>query len=88
MFPLGHGYIAFIPTGQAINPITKKSWEHVGVKPDIAVPAADAMKTAYAAILKTLIASEKDTGRQQMLKDTLARVENGEEEKPNFAPPH
>lgn len=37
----------FVPTGRAINPITKTNWEGVGVKPDVAVPAADALDTAY-----------------------------------------
>ncbi|MFT3792068.1 MAG: S41 family peptidase [Rudaea sp.] len=86
-FALGHGLVAFIPTGQAINPITNKNWEHVGVKPDVAVPPADALKTAYATILETQIAAEKDARRLQMLKDTLARVEKNEEEKPDFMPP-
>src|SRR6185437_14342657 len=43
MVPLGGGLAAFVPTGKAINPVTKTNWEHVGVKPDIAVPAADAL---------------------------------------------
>ena len=41
-----------IPTARAINPVTKTNWEHTGVTPDIAVPAADARQTAYVAILR------------------------------------
>lgn len=37
----------FVPTGRAINPITKTNWEGVGVKPDVAVPAADALDVAH-----------------------------------------
>lgn len=44
---LGHGLVAFIPTGRAINPITKTNWEHVGVVPDHAVTAEEAMAFAY-----------------------------------------
>jgi hypothetical protein len=87
MLPIGHGFIAFIPSGRAINPITKTNWEHVGVKPDITVPAADAMKTAYATILKSLISQSKDPDELKELKNTLARVEKGEEEKPDYSPP-
>ena len=43
---LGHGFMALIPSGRAENPITKTNWEGVGVKPDIAVPAQDALKIA------------------------------------------
>jgi len=44
--PLPHDLIVFVPTGRAINPITKTNWEGVGVKPDVAVPAADALDAA------------------------------------------
>jgi retinol-binding protein 3 len=35
-----------VPFARAINPITHTNWEGVGVKPDIAVPANDALETA------------------------------------------
>ncbi len=86
-FSLGHGFLAFISNGRAINPVTRTSWEHVGVKPDIAVAAAKAQQTAYAAILRTLIAQAKEAERREELQATLARVEKGEVEPPNYAPP-
>jgi hypothetical protein len=46
MRPLGADLIAFVPAGRAENPITKTSWEGKGVAPDIATPAADALKVA------------------------------------------
>lgn len=85
---LGHGFVAFIPTGRAINPVTKTNWEHVGVKPDLAVPAADALRTAHAAALKTIVQNEKDPEDRQQLEALLARVEKGEPERPNYAPRH
>src|SRR5687767_3300965 len=33
--PLLHGLTMFVPTGRAINPITKSNWEGVGVRPDV-----------------------------------------------------
>jgi retinol-binding protein 3 len=39
----------FIPDGRAVNPITKTNWEGVGVEPDVAVPAAQALDTALRA---------------------------------------
>jgi C-terminal processing protease CtpA/Prc len=83
---MGHGFVVFIPTGRAINPITKTNWEHVGVKPDVAVPATDALRTAHAAALKTIVQNEKDPEDRQQLEALLARVEKGEPEKPNYAP--
>ena len=85
---LSHGLVAFIPTGRSINPITKTNWEHVGVKPEIAVPAATAMKTAYVAILTDLIAKATDADRREELKATLARAENDELDLPKFVPRH
>jgi C-terminal processing protease CtpA/Prc len=35
-----------VPFARAINPITHTNWEGVGVKPDIAVPANEALETA------------------------------------------
>jgi C-terminal processing protease CtpA/Prc len=37
-----------VPFARAINPITHTNWEGVGVKPDIIVPAHDALETAQA----------------------------------------
>jgi Peptidase family S41/N-terminal domain of Peptidase_S41 in eukaryotic IRBP len=84
---LPHGIIAFIPTGRAINPITKTNWEHVGVKPDVAVPAAKAMQVAYAEILRAQIAGAKSTEAREDLQKVLTRVESGDTEAPNYAPP-
>lgn len=87
IFALGHNFVAFIPVGRAINPVTHTNWEHVGVKPDIAVPAADAMKTAYVAILRKLLTTTRDPDRLADVKATLVRVEKGQEEKPRYMPP-
>ncbi len=81
---LGNGFIAFIPNGRAINPITKTNWEHVGVKPDVAVPAAKALQTAYAEILRTLVGKAKDAESREELNKILARVEKGEDEKVQY----
>ena len=45
-------FALFVPTGRAVNPVTKTNWEGVGVKPDIATPAAKALDTAYLAALR------------------------------------
>jgi hypothetical protein len=44
--PIGHGVMAFIPTGRAESPVTGSNWEGRGVQPDLEVPDADALATA------------------------------------------
>jgi hypothetical protein len=83
-FSVGHGIVVAIPFGRAINPVTKTSWEHVGVKPDIAVPAAQALQTAHVAILRNLVAAAKDDEARTKLQRQLALVEKGETEKPIY----
>jgi C-terminal processing protease CtpA/Prc len=52
----------FIPTGRAINPITKSNWEGTGVEPDVKVPADQALKVAHLSALKK--AAEKTTDEE------------------------
>lgn len=76
---LDHGFTAFVPTGRAINPNTNTNWEHVGVKPDVAVPAGKAEQWAYADILRTIIIpNEKNPGKVDALSKLLVSVEKGE----------
>jgi hypothetical protein len=42
----------FVPSGRAINPVSRTNWEGTGVTPDVAVPAGLALKTAYRAALE------------------------------------
>jgi C-terminal processing protease CtpA/Prc len=50
--PIGAGLMAFIPSGRAINPITKTNWEGVGVKPEIAIAREKALDAALDAAKK------------------------------------
>jgi hypothetical protein len=85
-YSLGHGFAAFIPNGRALNPVTQANWEHVGVKPDVAVPAAKAKDVAHAAALRALIAASKDADEKQDLAKTLANVEAGTLPAPVYTP--
>lgn len=58
--PVGKGYIIHIPYGKAVNAITKSNWEGTGVKPDIEVPANNALATAQFKIFENLVANAKD----------------------------
>jgi C-terminal processing protease CtpA/Prc len=84
-FPIGHDFVAFIPTGQSINPVTHTNWEHVGVKPDVAVPAADAQQAAYLAILHELLAAATDPEQRDYLQHTLDQAQPGAKPAPDYA---
>lgn len=43
---LPDNFSIFIPTGRSINPVTKTNWEGVGVRPDVSVPADQALEKA------------------------------------------
>lgn len=75
LFSLGHGFVAFIPTGRSINPVTHTNWEHAGVKPDIAVAASKARNTAYIAILRGLLAEAGTPDAKNKLEEALADAE-------------
>ena len=80
--PLARGFIAFVPTGRSINPLTKTNWEHVGVTPDMAAPAAEAMRVAYVSAVTALAAAATDDEERKELTDMTVRAERGEVELP------
>jgi len=45
----------FVPSGRAINPITRTNWEGTGVTPDVPVAADRALATAHLAALKAIV---------------------------------
>lgn len=55
----------FIPTGRAINPVTKTNWEGTGVKPDIEIEASKAFDTA-------LVLARKDAKEHRKTRDRAA----------------
>jgi len=65
-----------VPYARAINPVTKTNWEGKGVTPDIAVPAEQALDTAYRTVLEKMLAGTSDPGMKgqiQQLLDELAQ---------------
>ena len=60
-FDAGDGFSIFISTGAAVNPVTGGNWERVGVKPDVAVPAADALARAQALALDQVLKANAST---------------------------
>jgi C-terminal processing protease CtpA/Prc len=73
--PLGHGFNAFIPTGRAINPITKTNWEGIGVKPDVATTAANALKEAHILALKEVMKNTADAEEKAYFERHLQQLQ-------------
>lgn len=81
---LTHGFVANVPSGRAINPVTKTNWEHVGVKPDLIVSPVDALKVAYKALLSEQIQSAKNPEQKAKAEAMAARVDSGEWDAPDY----
>jgi hypothetical protein len=64
----------FVPSGRAINPITKTNWEGTGIQPDVQVAEADALSTAHAMALEKIVANTTDVRRRAALEDALASL--------------
>lgn len=74
VFRLGDHFDAFIPTGRAINPITRTNWEGTGVTPDIAVPADDALRVAQIKLLERRLAAVTDPEQREGLEQRLQEL--------------
>lgn len=68
---IGEHFILFVPTGRGINPITGTNWEGVGVKPDVAVPAEQALKVGYIDALNKAMGKVTDPRRKGQIQSAL-----------------
>jgi C-terminal processing protease CtpA/Prc len=65
----------FIPSGRAINPITKTNWEGTGVKPDIEVPASEALKMAQLIAARKLAEKNTDPENKEFYKNLVETMQ-------------
>lgn len=70
-FRLTDHFGVFIPTGRAINPISRTNWEGTGVEPDVKVPKEEALKTAYLMALKKSLEKASDEEMKNALKQLI-----------------
>ncbi len=61
----------FLPSGRAINPISKTNWEGTGVSPDVASAPDKALDLAYVKALEPIVAAEKDPQIRPYLQQRL-----------------
>ena len=62
----------WVPSGRAINPITGTDWEGGGVRPDVRVPAADALQRAHRLALRAALERATDPERRREIEAALA----------------
>jgi C-terminal processing protease CtpA/Prc len=75
MFRMHQHFGAFVPTGRAINPITKTNWEGTGVTPDVAVPADQALVVARLMALKKSLTSLTNPDFKAGVQDEIEKLE-------------
>lgn len=63
---LNDDFIVFLPSGRAINPITKTNWEGTGVTPDVQISQDKALETAEIMALEKI--AKKTTDREKIRK--------------------
>jgi retinol-binding protein 3 len=68
---LNEHFGVFVPTGRAINPISKKNWEGTGVEPDIKVPKEQALKVAYLMALRKSFEKESNPNFKSQLQEVM-----------------
>ncbi|HXG92323.1 MAG TPA: S41 family peptidase [Blastocatellia bacterium] len=79
-------FSVWVPSGRAINPISKTNWEGTGVKPDVEVPADQALKIAHVSVLKNLIETQTDERWKQELNRALDAAQRELDERKNSKP--
>jgi C-terminal processing protease CtpA/Prc len=62
-----------VPSGRAINPVSKKNWEAVGVEPNVPVPAEQAFDVAYELALRHVLGLG-DEGPRRAVGDEARRA--------------
>ena len=82
MSPIGEHFLLFVPAGRAINPITKTNWEGTGVKPDVAVPADQALEKAHQLAVDKILAGTKDEEVRKLIRFDLDRGKLREKQAP------
>jgi retinol-binding protein 3 len=58
---VSNGFRLYVPYSTAINPVTKTSWEKVGVKPEIEISSDKALETAEMKIFERMVSNTKDS---------------------------
>ncbi len=74
-YPLNPRLEVIVPNGQVRMAITGRNWEGVGVTPDIAVPATDALRVAHIRALRSLLRAAPNGSWADSLRKELEKLE-------------
>ncbi|WP_126970687.1 S41 family peptidase [Gynurincola endophyticus] len=69
-------FSAFIPTGKAINPITKTNWEGAGVQPDFTATKEEALRFTHIKVLQQLAGSATDERIKAFFTKALEKIQS------------
>jgi C-terminal processing protease CtpA/Prc len=75
--PINARLALMVPNSTARDPVTLKDWEGVGVTPDVAVPAAEALTRAQILILDKLRARKQEPEVQAGIRKRLEELGSG-----------
>jgi C-terminal processing protease CtpA/Prc len=75
MLALPGGFSVYVASEFVTSPTTGKGWAGVGVKPDVPVPAAEALKEAHVLAVKALLAKATEDEDRTRLQRALEAAE-------------
>ena len=67
-------FMVGVPSGRAINPVSKTDWEGTGVEPDVKVPASRALKTAHKMALEKQLTTLTNPDLKEAVGEALRKV--------------
>src|SRR6185295_11064195 len=76
---MGHQFILAVPVATGVNPITKTSWEGVGVKPDVLVEETIALSKAHTLAIEGLRAASADDRERSAFDSILMKIQSIED---------
>lgn len=71
-------FSVFVPTGRAINPVTKTNWEGTGVVPDVRVAADSALGVAHVLALEAILKRNPDAALERQATRALSVLKGSE----------
>jgi len=76
---LGHQFELRVPVATGVNPITKTSWEGIGVKPDVPVEESIALSKAHTLAIEGLRAAAANDRERSTFDSILMKIQSIEE---------
>ena len=85
-FRINEHFVVGVPFARSVNPVTKTNWEGTGVKPDVAVSADLALKTAHRLALKKALEKKPSNTEAAELKRLIAELDRELDRSANGTP--